>query len=75
LEGRLRSISEFEASLVYRVSSRTDKATQRNPVLKTKTNKTIHTYNWPACKRDRKKKKLQLADWERQGSAESPGGL
>ena len=28
--------SEFEASLGYRVSSRTAKATQRNPVLKNK---------------------------------------
>jgi hypothetical protein len=28
---------DFEASLVYRVSSRTDRATQRNPVLKTNT--------------------------------------
>jgi hypothetical protein len=28
---------EFEASLVYRVSSRTARATQRNPVLKNKT--------------------------------------
>ena len=27
-------ISEFEASLVYRVNSRTVRATQRNPVLK-----------------------------------------
>jgi hypothetical protein len=27
--------SEFEASLVYRVTSRTARATQRNPVLKT----------------------------------------
>jgi hypothetical protein len=27
-------ISEFETSLVYRVSSRTARATQRNPVLK-----------------------------------------
>ena len=31
--------SEFEASLVYTVSSKTAKATQRNPVLKKK-NKT-----------------------------------
>jgi hypothetical protein len=31
-------ISEFKASLVYRVSSRTAKATQRNPVLKKKSN-------------------------------------
>jgi hypothetical protein len=29
-----RRISEFEVSLVYRVSSRIAKATQRNPVLK-----------------------------------------
>ena len=32
--GRGRQISEFEASLVYRVSYRTTRATQRNPVLK-----------------------------------------
>ena len=30
---------EFEASLVYRVSSRTARATQRNPVLKKQTGK------------------------------------
>jgi hypothetical protein len=34
LGGRGRQISEFEASLVYKVSSRTTKATQRNPVSK-----------------------------------------
>jgi hypothetical protein len=34
LGGRGRQISEFEASLVYRVSSRTARAIQRNPVLK-----------------------------------------
>jgi hypothetical protein len=33
LGGRGRGISEFEASLVYKVSSRTARATQRNPVL------------------------------------------
>jgi hypothetical protein len=32
--GRGRRISEFEASLVYRVSSRTARAIQRNPVSK-----------------------------------------
>jgi hypothetical protein len=32
-------ISEFEASLVYKVSSRIARATQRNPVSKTKQNK------------------------------------
>jgi hypothetical protein len=36
LGGRGRQISEFEASLVYRVSSRTTRATQRNLVSKTK---------------------------------------
>jgi hypothetical protein len=30
-------ISEFKASLVYRVGSRTAKTTQRNPVLKNQT--------------------------------------
>jgi hypothetical protein len=39
LGGRGRQISEFEASLVYKVSSRTAKATQRNPVSKKQTNK------------------------------------
>jgi hypothetical protein len=42
LGGRGRWISEFEASLVYRVSSRAARATQRNPVskkTKTKQNK------------------------------------
>jgi hypothetical protein len=44
--GRGRRISEFEASVVYKVSFRTARATQRNPVskkpktkTKTKTNK------------------------------------
>jgi hypothetical protein len=32
LGGRGRWISEFEASLVYKVSTRTARATQRNPV-------------------------------------------
>jgi hypothetical protein len=43
LGGRGRRISEIKASLVYRVSSRTARATQRNPVSKqnkTKQNKT-----------------------------------
>jgi hypothetical protein len=39
LGGSGRRISEFEASLVYRVSSRTARAIQRNPVSK-KQNKT-----------------------------------
>jgi hypothetical protein len=46
LGGRVRQISEFEASLVYKVSSRTARAIQRNPVSKnekTKQNKTKPT--------------------------------
>jgi hypothetical protein len=45
LGGRGRWISEFEASLVYKVSSRTARAIQRNPVSKTKTNKQTKTKN------------------------------
>jgi hypothetical protein len=37
--GKGRRISEFEASLVYKVSSRTARAIQRNTVSKNKTNK------------------------------------
>jgi hypothetical protein len=40
LGGRGRQISEFEASLVYRVSSRTARATQRNSVSKNKNKQT-----------------------------------
>jgi hypothetical protein len=36
LRGRGRCISEFEASLIYRVSSRTARATKRNPVSENK---------------------------------------
>jgi hypothetical protein len=36
LGGRGRWISEFKASLVYKVSSRTARAIQRNPVSKKK---------------------------------------
>jgi hypothetical protein len=48
LGGRGRWISEFEASLVYRVSSRTARATQRNPVSKK-----------PKPKNQKKKKKTK----------------
>jgi hypothetical protein len=39
LGGRCRWISEFEASLVYKVSSRTARATQENPISKKKKKK------------------------------------
>jgi hypothetical protein len=46
LGGRGRQFSEFKASLVYRVSSRTARATQRNPVSKNKqTNKQTNKKN------------------------------
>jgi hypothetical protein len=43
LGGRGRRISEFEASLVYRLSSRTARDTQRNPVSKKNKNKQTKT--------------------------------
>jgi hypothetical protein len=48
LGGRGRQISEFEAILLYKVSSRTARAIQRNPVSKTK--------------KKRKKEKLERGD-------------
>jgi hypothetical protein len=47
LGGRGRRISEFEASLVYRVSSRTARATQRNPVLKNQPTKQTNKQTKP----------------------------
>jgi hypothetical protein len=43
LGGRGRQISEFETSLVYKVSSRTARATQRNPVPKNQNQPTNQT--------------------------------
>ena len=43
-EARGRRISEFEASLIYKVSSRTARAIQRNPVSKTHTHTHTHTH-------------------------------
>ena len=57
---RQAGISEFEASLVYKVSSRVARAIQRNPVLKktkTKKQKTKHL-----------KKKKNSWVWEITGS-------
>jgi hypothetical protein len=49
LGGRGRQISEFKASLVYRVSSRSARAIQRNPVLEKKNkNKKINKSERPA---------------------------
>jgi hypothetical protein len=43
LGGRGRRISEFKASLVYKMSSRTVRVVQRNPVSKNKTKKPKQT--------------------------------
>jgi hypothetical protein len=53
LGSRGRQISEFEASLVYKVSSRTARATQRNPVWKKPKPK-------PRPKNNKNKKTCQL---------------
>jgi hypothetical protein len=49
LGGRGRQISEFEASLVYRVSSRTARAIQRNPVLEKKRKSSLQELGLKAC--------------------------
>jgi hypothetical protein len=49
LGGRGSWIFEFEASLVYRESSRTAKATQRNPVLKIKRKGSVYSVSFPNC--------------------------
>jgi hypothetical protein len=45
LGGRGRRISEFEASLVYRVSFRRARATKRNPVSKNQKKQKTKTTN------------------------------
>jgi hypothetical protein len=57
LGGRGRQISEFEASLVYKVSSRTARATQRNPVLKKKKKKEKKRKEKKRKEKKRKEKK------------------
>jgi Zn-dependent peptidase ImmA (M78 family) len=59
LGGRGRWISEFEASLVYRVSSRTARATQRNPVSKKQKTKQKKERQ-KKKKKKRKKNSLEL---------------
>jgi hypothetical protein len=58
LGGRGRWISEFEASLVYKVSSRTARATERNPVSKKKTNKQTKTTKKGAGEMDQRLRTL-----------------
>jgi hypothetical protein len=53
--GRQRQ-PEFEASLVYKVSSRTARATQRNPVSKNKKQKTKNKKQKTKNKKQKNKK-------------------
>ena len=48
LRRQRQCISEFEASLVYKVSSRTARAIQRNPVSEKKKNSTYPTITFVA---------------------------
>jgi hypothetical protein len=61
LGGRGRWISEFEASLVYRVSSRTARARQRNPVSNKQTNKQMKRNSNTNNKQIKKNYRLKLA--------------
>jgi hypothetical protein len=56
LGGRGRQISEFEASLVYRVISRIARAKQRNPVSK----KPKQTNKQQKTKQNKTKKNLKI---------------
>ena len=60
--GRGRQISEFEASLVYKVSSRTARAIQKNPVSRERERERekerersgylVGTLFWPTCRQN-----------------------
>jgi hypothetical protein len=56
LGGRGRQISEFEASLVYKVSSRTARTIQKNPVSKNQKTKNKKNKK-KETKKERKEKK------------------
>jgi hypothetical protein len=50
LGGRGRQISEFKASLIYKMSSRTARTIQRNPVSKKTKNKQTNKQTKPKTK-------------------------
>jgi hypothetical protein len=75
LGGRGRWISEFEASLVYRVSSRTARAAQRNPVSKNKTKtKTKQKINKERRKKKRRRRR-QTGGGAEGGGTRGQGGV
>jgi hypothetical protein len=57
--GKGGQISEFEASLVYRVGSRTTRATQRSTVSKTKTINNKQKKKNPKPNKNQTNKKIQ----------------
>jgi hypothetical protein len=64
LGGRARQLSVFKGSLIYRASSRTARATQRNHVSKTKTKKpTSHPTHPPTNPPDKQPNKNQRERW------------
>jgi hypothetical protein len=65
LGGRGRQISEFKASLVYKVSARTARATQRNPVFQ-KENKTKEQKT-KMKRKEKKRKEKKRKEKERKG--------
>jgi hypothetical protein len=82
LGGRGRQISEFEASLVYRMSSRIAKATQRNPVSKTKNNNKklqfildvmTHTFNPSTLEADMGESLSLRTAWSTEQVPKQPG--
>jgi hypothetical protein len=60
LGGRARQISEFKASLVYRVSSRTARAIQRNPVSKKTKNQKTNKQKPPKRQQNKTKQNKKL---------------
>jgi hypothetical protein len=62
LGGRGRQISEFEASLVYTVSSRTARATQRNPILKKKKKEEKEKKEKEEGKKRKRKEEINFCD-------------
>jgi hypothetical protein len=66
LGGSVRQISKFEASLVYKLSSRTARAIKRNPVSEKKINKKTKNNNKKQkTKQNNNKKKKRGRERER----------
>jgi hypothetical protein len=70
LGGRGRQISEFEASLVYRVSFRTARTIQRNPVLKNQNQPINQSINRKRKKKEKEKKNTVV---KKKPSVSKPG--